>query len=177
VTTLLTVSGSGDAPVSIVDMTDNVLAYAVRSDVSTVTVVPRVDGVASPDKDQSVDVQLSDNGVEDLSAAGDAVAWVSGRVAYLLRDTSPSRASGPDLVRIGQSGPGERMMVGLAGDRIAWNTTEGSVVTVNVGTLLEPKVNRSTLQAVPEGFGSQARAVPAAPTVTVPEDAIFRTYD
>lgn len=173
VTTLLTVSGSGDAPVSIVDMTNDVLAYAVRSDVSTVTVVPRVDGVASPDEDQSVDVQLSDNGVEDLSVAGDAVAWVSGRVAYLLRDTAPSRAGGPDLVRIGQSGPGERMMVGLAGDRIAWSTTEGSVVTVNVGTLLEPEVNNSTLQAVPEGFGS----VPEAPTVTVPEDAIFRTYD
>lgn len=171
VTTLLTVSGSGDAPVSIVDMTDDVLAYAVRSDVSTVTVVPRVDGVASPDRDQSIDVQLSDNGVEDLSAAGDAVAWVSGRVAYLLRDTAPNRAGGPDLVRIGQSGLEERMMVGLVGNRIAWNTTEGSVVRINVGTLLEPEVDRSTLEAVPEG------SMPEAPTVTVPEDAVFRTYD
>ena len=167
----------GDDPVSAVDLTDDVLSYARGADPVTLTVVPRVGGVVVPDEDQTVAVHLTDDPVDGLSAAGDAIVWVSGPVAYLLRDTAPSRAGGPDLVRVGQTSPGERMMIGLAGDRIAWNTTEGSDVTINVGTLLEPGVHGSTLQAVPEGFGSRARAVPEAPTVTVPEDAIFHTYD
>lgn len=172
-TTVLTLEHPATTHVQFVDITDDVVTYALEG--GDAVVVPRVDGVADPEGAQAVAVRLGDSGVDSLSAAGDTVAWVSGRVAYLLRDTAPSRAVGPDLVRIGQVSPRERMMVALAGDRIAWNTTEGSVVTINVGTLLSPEVNRSTLQAVPKG--SQARTVPEAPTVTVPEDAVFRTYD
>lgn len=173
VATLLTVNNLGGRPVTAVDITNDVLTYARGADPVTLTVVPRVDGVVAPDEDQTIAVHLPDNPVTGLAATGDAIVWVSGPAAYLLRHTAPSRAGGPDLVRVGQSSPGERMMVGLAGDRIAWNTTEGSDATINVGTLLEPEVHGSTLQAVPEGFGS----VPEAPTVTVPEDAIFPTYD
>jgi hypothetical protein len=172
VATLLTVNNPDGQPVTAVDISDDVLTYARGSDLVTLTAVPRVDGVVAPDEDQTIAVHLRDNPVTGLSAAGDAIVWVSGPVAYLLRDTSPSRAGHPDLVRVGQSSPEERMMIGLAGDRIAWNTTEGSDVTINVGTLLESG-GRATLQAVPEGFGS----VPEAPTVTVPEDAVFHTYD
>lgn len=170
-TTVLTLEHPAATHVQFVDITDDVVAYALEG--GDVVVVPRMDGIADPEGARAVAVRLGGSGVDSLSAAGDTVAWVSGRVAYLLRGTAPSRAVGPDLVRIGQSGLGERMIVGLAGDRIAWNTTEGSVVTINVGTLLEAEVDRSTLQAVPEGFGS----VPEAPTVTVPEDAVFHTYD
>ena len=178
VTTLLTINGLSDAAVSLVDVTDDVLAYAVGGDMATVTVVPRVDDIADPDKDQSAVVQLRDNGVDSLSAAGDAVTWVSGPVAYLLRDTAPGRAGGPDLVRVGQSGPKERMMIGLAGDRIAWrSTTEGSDVMVNVGTLLVSGEQRIIVRMKPVWPSSPARQVPAAPTVTVPEDAVFRTND
>lgn len=38
-------------------------------------------------------------------------------------------------------------------------------------------LTKSTARAVPSDPGSRASAVPAAPTVTVPEDAIFRSYD
>jgi hypothetical protein len=169
--TVLTLEHPAATHVQFVDITDDIVTYALEG--GDVAVVPRVDGVADPEGAHAVAVRLGGSGVDSLSAAGNTVAWVSGRVAYLLRGTATSRAVGPDLVRIGQSGPRERMLVGLAGDRIAWSTTEGSVVTINVGTLLEPEADRSTLQAVPGGFGS----VPEAPTVTVPEDAIFRTYD
>jgi hypothetical protein len=180
VTTLLTVTDPSEEPVSIVDVTDDVLVYGSGDGLDGLdglTVAPRVDGIVDPDEDQTVWVRLDGGSVEDLSAAGDAVAWVSGPVAYLLRDTAPSRAVGPDLVRIGQVGPRERIMVGLAGDRIAWNTMEGSDVTVNVGTLLEPGQHVSTGHSLPAEPGTSGRAVPAEPTVTVPEDAVFYTYD
>jgi hypothetical protein len=176
VATLLTVNDVGGEPVSAVDITDDVLTYARGTDLVTLTVVPRVDGVVAPGEDQTIAVHLPDNPVTGLTAAGDAIVWESGPVAYLLRDTSPSRAGGPDLVRVGQNSPKERMVIGLAGKRIAWNTTTGSETSIHIGTLLEPEVRGSTLQAVPEGFGSRARTVPMAPTVTVPEDAVFRTY-
>lgn len=188
VTPLLTVNSPTDGTITDVDLTDDVLTYVYTSDYVGLTVVPRSDGVIEPDTDQTVVVQLAGNSVDSLFAAGDAVAWVSsiqtsntratGQVAYLLRDTAPSRAGGPDLVRVGQSGPRERMLIGLAGDRIAWNTAGGSAseVMVNVGTLVgrgQPNTSASTAP------NSPGRAVldPAAPAVTVPQNAKFPTYD
>ncbi|MFD2794065.1 hypothetical protein ACFS27_10965 [Promicromonospora vindobonensis] len=176
VTTLLTVANPGD-PVSIVDITDDVLAYGAGDGLGGLTVVPRADGIADPDEDQTVVVRLGDNAVEGLSAAGDAVAWVSGPVAYLLRDTAPSRAGGPDLLRVAQSGQRERMMIGLAGDRIAWSTTDGSAARIKIATLLEPERAGATTGPAPAEPGSGGRAVPAAPRVTVPENADLPTLD
>ncbi|MDR7383259.1 hypothetical protein [Promicromonospora iranensis] len=183
VATLLTVRNpDDDAPVSFVDITDDVLVYVHGSDAVTLTVVPRVDGGVSPDEDETITVRLTDSQVSGLSAAGDAVVWSTGPVAYLLRDTAPSRAAGPDLIRVGQGGPQVLVLIGLAGDRISWNTPGGSEaeVKVMVGTLLESGrpagTTTRTEQAEP---GQPGRAVrhTAAPIVTVPEDAVFRTYD
>lgn len=174
-TTVLTLDHPRTTHVQLVDITDDVLTYALAG--SDLVVVPRANGVADPEGSRTVAVRLGDGGVVSLSAAGDTVAWVSGSVAYLLRGTAPSRAVGPDLVRIGQRGPRDRMMVGLAGDRIAWNTTGESGVLMNVGTLLEPRGQDTILRTDPVDPWSQARQIPAAPTVTVPEDAVFRTDD
>jgi hypothetical protein len=174
-TTVFTLEHPRTTYVRLVDITDDVLTYALAG--SDLVVVPRANGVADPEGTRTVAVRLGDDDVESLSAAGDTVAWVSESVAYLLRGTAPSHAVGPDLVRIGQSGPRDRMMVGLAGDRIAWNTTGDSGVMVNVGTLLEPRGQATIMATDPVHPWSQARLVPAAPVVTVPEDAVFRTDD
>jgi hypothetical protein len=177
VRTLLTAPYPGEEPVSVVDITDDMLVYGPRDDIGDLTIVPRVDGSIAPDVDQIIKVRLSGGGAEELSAAGDAVAWVSGPVAYLLRDTAPNRAGGPDLVRIAQSEARERMMVGLAGDRIAWSVTEGADTVIHVGTLPEAGPHVDTTSPDPAESGTPDGAVPGAPTVTVPENAIFDTYD
>lgn len=171
-TTVLTLEHPRTTYVQLVDITDDVLTFVLAG--GDLVVVPRTDGLADPEGTRTITVDLGDSGVDSLFSADDTVAWVSGPVAYLLRDTAPSRAAGPDLVRIGQSGPRERPMVGLAGDRIAWSTTDGSDVTVNVGTLLE---TGDLGTGEPAEREARARVVPVAPIVTVPEDAVFRTYD
>ncbi|WP_419704835.1 hypothetical protein [Promicromonospora sp. NFX87] len=138
-TTVLTLEHPHGTTVEFVDITDDVVTYALLG--GDVVVVPRVNGVADVEGGEAVAVRLADGAMGDamstLSADGDTVAWVSGAVAYLLRDTATSRAASPDLVRIGQSGPRGHVMVGLAGDRIAWSTIKRSTVTINVGTLRE----------------------------------------
>lgn len=174
VTTLLTVKSPG-APVTTVDITDDVLTYASEDDSGDlITAAPRTDGIADRDTGRTVVVRLGTDGVDNLSAVGDTVAWVSGTAAYLLRDTAPSRADGPDLVQVGRSRPEERIIVGLAGDRIAWGTSNGSVT---VGTLQEPGGLGTAGTPAPAESGASGRAVPAAPSVTVPEDAQFPTHD
>ncbi|MFI2361518.1 hypothetical protein [Promicromonospora sp. NPDC019610] len=157
-----------------VDVSDDVLTYAL--DLGDLFALPRVDGTVDPATDASVHVRLDPSSVDGVSAAGSSVAWVADRVAYLLRDVGTSVRRGPDLVRLGQSGFRERMLVGLAGDRIAWNTTGPAGVRINVGTLLDLRETGITIPG-PEVAGTSARAVPVAPTVTVPEDAAFHTYD
>jgi hypothetical protein len=175
-TTVLTLEHPRDMQVPAVDITDDVLAYA--SDVGDLVVVPRVDGVVDVSRNEATTVRLDGNSVNELSAAGDAVAWASGPVAYLLRDTAPSRADGPDLLRVGQSEQRERMMIGLAGDRVAWSTTDGSAARIKIATLLEPEQAGSTTAGLaPAEPGSGGRAVPAAPRVTVPDNAKLPAYD
>ncbi|MFC4631861.1 hypothetical protein ACFO6V_26720 [Promicromonospora alba] len=175
-TTVLTLKHPSETYVQQVDITDDVLTYALDGGYH-LAVVSRVNGVA--ESDDAIAVRLGSEGVDSLSASGDAVVWVSGSVAYLLRDAAPGSSGRSDLVRIGQGGLREGIRVGIAGDRIAWSSADldyrsGEIdttsVRMNVGTLLGPAVDRSILQSVPEGL-------PEAPTVTVPEDAIFRTYD
>ncbi|WP_020017289.1 hypothetical protein [Promicromonospora sukumoe] len=180
--TVLVLEHPRETYVPLVDMTDDVLTYALDGGYH-LAVVPRVGGIAEPDADQAVAVRLGGAGVSSLSASGDAVAWVSGEVAYLLRDAGPGDRSVPDLVRIVQGGLRKHVMIQLAGDRIAWSTTardyrrgmtdepEGSLT---IGTLLS---RDGPALSGPADPGSNAHAVPAAPTVTVPEDAVFHTYD
>lgn len=176
-TTVLTLKHPSETYVQQVDITDDVLTYALDGGYH-LAVVSRVNGIA--ESDDAVAVRLGSEGVDSLSAAGDAVVWVSGSVAYLLRDAAPGTSGRSDLVRVGQGGLREGIRVGIAGDRIAWSSadldyrsgeTDTTSVRMNVGTLLEAEVDRATLEAVPEG------SMPEAPTVTVPEDAVFPTYD
>ncbi len=178
-TTVLTLEHPSETYVPLVDLTDGVLTYVLDGGYH-LAVVPRVNGIADPDADRAVAVRLGSEGVDSLSAAGDAVAWVSGRVAYLLREAGSNDAAGPDLVRIAQGGLGEGVAIALAGDRIAWSTpdvdyetggADGAETELTVGTLREPEELNTA------GPGSAGRAVPAAPTVTVPEDAVFRAHD
>ena len=182
-TTVLTLEHPSKTFVQQVDITDDVLTYALDGGYH-LAIVSRVNGVAAGD--DAVAVRLGNESVDSLAAAGDAVVWLSGSAAYLLRDAVSGSNGRPDLVQIGQGGLREGKRVGIAGERIAWSSidvdyrsgaTDATSVRMSVGTLLEPEVNSSTPQAVPEGLGSPARAVPVAPTVTVPEDAVFRTYD
>jgi hypothetical protein len=178
---VLTLKHPSDTYVPLVDITDDVLTYALDGGYH-LAVVSRMNGAGVGDAAQAVAVRLGNESVDSLSAAGAAVVWLSGSAAYLLRDAVSGSNGRPDLVKIEQGGLREEIRVGIAGERIAWSSTDmdyasgeidTTTVRVSVGTLLEPEVQRSTLRAVPEGFGS----VPEAPTVTVPEDAIFRTYD
>ena len=183
-TTVLRLEHPSETVVNQVDLTDDVLTYALDGGYH-LAVVPRVNKVADTDAAQSIAVRLGSNGVDSLSAEGDAVVWVSGSAAYLLRSAAQGGIGRPDLVQIGQGGLREHIRVGVAGDRIAWGTADkdyltgeidGTSVRMNVGTLLEPETGDSNTQAAPES-GSGGRAVPAAPVVTVPENAVFATYD
>lgn len=176
--TVLTLEHLRETYVQFVDLTDDVLTYALDGGYH-LAAIPRKDGVADPGDDQAIAVRLGATTVDSVSAAGDSVAWVvSSHEAYLLRDVGLE----PDLVQVGSTGLRSRIVVGLAGDRIAWATSGSSyrtgetdtAATLNVGTLLGEGTTSATR---PDPATPGARAVPAAPTVTVPEDAVFRTYD
>jgi hypothetical protein len=182
-TTVLTLEHPNKTSVRQVDITDDVLAYALDGGYH-LAVVSRVSGVAAGD--DAVAVLLGNESVDSLSAAGDAVVWLSGSAAYLLRDAASGSNGRTDLVQIEQGGLREQIGVSIAGDRIAWSSNDkdyrsGEIDTaslrMNIGTLLEPRGHFSTGNSVPAEPGTSGRAVPTEPTVTVPEDATFRTYD
>jgi hypothetical protein len=184
-TDVLTLEHPSETYVPLVDITDDVLAYALDRGYH-LAVVPRVNGIADPDNAQAVAVRLGHTWVDVLRAEGDAVTWVSGPDAYLLRGAGTADNARPDLMRVIEGGLRKRVMVGLAGNRIAWATPAvdatggevgGTEVRVSVGTLLVPEGPASDSSTVQGGAGSDGRTVPAAPTVTVPENAVFRTYD
>lgn len=155
-----------------VDISDQALTYVL--DQGDLSALPRMDGLAEPTASGSVEVNLNLGSVNDLTVSGGSVAWVTGPVAYLLQGIGTRAPEGVDLVRVAQSGTQERMAIGLAGVRIAWatwETTDANRPVVTVGTLVEQDA------ADLSDPGPSGLAVPAAPTVTVPENAIFRTYD
>lgn len=172
-TTVLVLTHPRGTSVSLVDITEDVLAYMLEG--GDLVVVPRDGGVVDPAASNGVVVPLGNRGVDSLTAEDDRVAWASGRIGYLLRDVASGGEGRPDLLRLGQSGTESRMIIGLAGGRIAWNTTDDTGHLVNVGTLLDPDTGTTRPDA--EAPGTSARSLPAAPTVTVPEDAVFHTND
>ncbi|MBA8810852.1 hypothetical protein [Promicromonospora sukumoe] len=174
-TTVLVLEHPRDTSVPLVDITEDVLAYTLEG--GDLVVLPRVGGVVDPAASNGVVIRPGGAGVDTLTAEADRVAWASGRIGYLLRDVPSGGEGRPDLLRLGQSGPEHRMIIGLNGGLIAWNTAGDPGPQVNVGTLLDPDAGAALRDSEAEAPGTSAGAKPAAPLVTVPEDAVFHTYD